>query len=89
VVIGDASQPWVDLDDTTGVTLVGDGDPFALRLKEGAVVLDAVQVGGAGDHGEGEPVADDGAECFSRFAGVDTGDNLFDFVPGWTGTPGS
>lgn len=88
LVIGDASETWVDLDDTTGVTVIGDADPFAIRISDGAGEVDAIQVGGTGDHGEGAACINDSALCFERFARVDTGDNLMDFVQSWRGTPG-
>ena len=63
-------------------------NPFVLQLLYDGIVVDAVQVGGDGTYGEGDPIPSNGASCFVRNSGVDTNDNLFDFLEVWTGTPG-
>ena len=89
VVIGDGTLPFVDIDDTTGVALFTPGDGFVIALLDGVATMDAIQVGGLGDYGEGNSLANGTQECFERFGGIDTDDNLFDFLAAWEPTPGA
>jgi hypothetical protein len=89
VVIGDGTLPFVDIDDTTGVALFTPGSGFAIALLDGIATVDALQVGGLGSYGEGDSVLNGTEECFERFGGIDTDDNLFDFFAAWEPTPGS
>ncbi len=88
VVIGDGTLPFVDIDDTTGVALFTPGSGFVIALLDGVLRMDALQVGGFGNYGEGNSLANGNEECFSRFGGIDTDDNLFDFLASWEPTPG-
>jgi hypothetical protein len=50
--------------------------------------LDAVQVGGDGAYGEGDPLDRAEGSCFFRPGTIDTDRNRVDFLPVWIGTPG-
>ncbi len=89
VVIGDGTLPFVDFEDTTGVTLFTAGSGFVIALLDGVLRVDSLQVGGIGDYGEGDSLANGTEECFARFGGIDTDDNLFDFLASWEPTPGA
>jgi hypothetical protein len=89
VVIGDGTLPFVDIEDTTGVALFTPGSGLVIALLDGVLRMDALQVGGLGDYGEGDSVLNGTQECFARFGGIDTDDNLFDFFAAWEPTPGS
>jgi len=87
VVLAGSTMSEADLEDQP-VAVLPDG-PFAVRLLDGGEIVDAVEVDGDGDYGEGDPLSGDTGECFERFLGVDSDDNLFDFVGRWVSTPGS
>ncbi|MCP4601498.1 MAG: hypothetical protein GY847_13450 [Proteobacteria bacterium] len=88
VLIGSASLSNVDIVHPVAV-LPDDGD-FAIQLLENGEKIDAVQVGeGIYDLGEGMPLLNrDSVPIYSRALGIDTNDNLSDFVGSWIGTPG-
>ena len=88
VVIGAGTLAFVDIDDTTGVSLFTPGSGFVIVLLDGIETMDALQVGGLGDFGEGNFPPNGNEECFARFGGIDTDDNLFDFFAAWEPTPG-
>ncbi|MFO8070416.1 MAG: hypothetical protein R6V85_00960 [Polyangia bacterium] len=87
IVIGGVLSGEADLVDPVGD--LPDSGSFAVRLLRAGEVVDAVQLGGDGEHGEGQAVDDDGSPCFSRVGGIDTDDNVADFLGGWTPTPGA
>ena len=89
VVIGNGTLPFVDIEDTTGVSLFTPGSGFVIALLDGVLRVDALQVGGLGDYWEGNSLVNGTEVCFARFGGIDTDDNLFDFIAGWEPTPGS
>jgi hypothetical protein len=86
IVIGGVSSVDADLVDPLGD--LPDSGSFAIRLLRAGEVVDAVQLGGGGDHGEGQAVGDDGSPCFFRVGGIDSDDNGVDFLGVWTPTPG-
>ncbi|MCP4199507.1 MAG: hypothetical protein GY762_20355 [Proteobacteria bacterium] len=88
VVIGDVAG--ADITDDIAGNIPPDA-PFAL-LVEDAEIIDCVQVGTVigTDCSEGEPIPnDEPMPVFFRVESIDTDDNLSDFVPTWTATPGS
>jgi hypothetical protein len=86
-VIGGATMTGADL--THAVAELPDSGVFALRLRQGAEILDALQVGGEGGYGEGDPLDRADGTCFFRPGTIDTDHNRSDFLPVWSGTPGT
>jgi hypothetical protein len=81
VVIG--SGPEADIDDDLADSIPLSGD-FALLLVENLDIRDCVQVGSVPGAGcvEGSPIPnDDPMPAFFRVEGIDTDDNLNDFIP--------
>jgi hypothetical protein len=88
VVIGNVAGADITDDIASNIPLDA---PFAL-LVEDAEIIDCVQVGAVTGTGcsEGNPIPnDDPMPVFFRVESIDTDDNLSDFVPTWTATPGS
>jgi hypothetical protein len=85
-VVGGAAMIGADL--IHAVAELPDSGSFAVRLRSGGEVLDAVQVGGDGAYGEGDPLDRAEGSCFFRPGTIDTDRNRVDFLPVWIGTPG-
>jgi hypothetical protein len=86
-VVGGASMTGADL--THAVAELPDSGSFAVRLLQWSEVLDAVQVGGDGTHGEGDPLDRADGTCFFRPGTIDTDGNRDDFLAVWIGAPGA
>ncbi len=88
IVLGGIPMPEADI--VTDVALLPQNDGFAIRLLESGIVVDAVQVGESiYEYGEGDPLPNEvTAPVFSRIQGIDTNDNLSDFMYGWVASVG-
>jgi hypothetical protein len=86
VVISGTAMAEADLQ-SQPVAVFPDG-PFAVRLLDEGVLVDAIEIGGDGDYGEGNPLVQEPGACYQRIGGVDSNDNLYDFRTGWVSTPG-
>jgi hypothetical protein len=82
LVLGRAAMPETDVDADALVGGLPETGPFAVVLFADGVAVDAVQAGESGSFGEGEPLPE-AAVCAARLAGIDSGDNSFDFWVGW------
>ncbi|MDD5305725.1 MAG: hypothetical protein PHU25_00250 [Deltaproteobacteria bacterium] len=87
LVLGRAAMPGTDVAADALLDGLPESGPFAVVLFVDGTAVDAVEAGGSGTYGEGEPLPET-TVCAARLSGIDSNDNSFDFQVGWAGAPG-